>query len=86
MTRAVSKKAKMESQSDGTGVQSDSDVDGIVSGTVYNNWCKSMAVGYPTSVPSVTSDTIKSADLKLPSCRGELIKAQNIRPGADRVV
>ncbi len=68
-------KVKMESQDDEVNAQDDSGADRSLSDTVHNECCKPLSGEYPTSVPCVMSDAVKSADLKLSSGREELIEA-----------
>ncbi len=43
---------------------------------IFNNNTRRLKIKYPTRVPCVKPDMVKGADLKLPSGREELIKAQ----------
>ncbi len=75
VTRAITKKAERESQSDVTDVQGDTDGDMMLSETVYSDWCEPLNVANPTT-PCVLPELVKGVDLKLPNGREELIEAQ----------
>ncbi len=72
----MTKKAEMESQSDVTDVQDDTDGDMTLSETVYSDWCEPLNVANSTTTPCVLLELVKGVDLKLTNGREELIEAQ----------
>ncbi len=77
----MARRTKRESQEDETGVHGENGVDLSLSDTLYNELCKPESVENPTRAPRVKPDMVKGADLKLPSGREELIKAQKSDTG-----
>ncbi len=76
VTRAMTKKVEIESRSDVTTVQGDTDGDMRLSETVYGDWCEALNVANPTSTPCALPELVKGVDLKLPNGREELIESQ----------